>query len=146
MRKDTIRDYATEAFRYYAAKGMTYEILKEKYYNEALESYQRTHEKGTGISKPTEQAVIYAENKLRKKQAELWDMLAVEKALAQLPLYIKSAVEIVYFTNADKDLEKGEISERVQCASTYIYSDVSTIYRHLRKARKLFAYERGLRM
>lgn len=146
MRKDHIRDYATEAFRYYAYMGKPHkEDLERKYYQEALEQYQRTHEKGSDISKPTEQAVMYAESCLRQKQSELWDILAVEKTMAQLYEWEKEAVELVYFPHAQRQIKKNEISERVLAASEQVAADERTIYRYLAKARKIFAYERGLR-
>lgn len=146
MKKDHIRDYATEAFRYYSFLGKPHkEDLENKYYQEALEQYQRTHEKGSGISKPTEQAIMYAENCVRQKQSELWDILAVEKTMAQLDEWERDAVELVYFPHAYRAIKRNEISERVQKASIQISADARTIYRYLAKARKLFAYERGLR-
>ena len=77
MKKDHIRDYATEAFRYYAFLGKPHkEDLEKKYYQEALEEYERRQVLGgTGISKPTEQAIMYAEGVLRQKQAELWEVV-----------------------------------------------------------------------
>lgn len=146
MKKDHIRDYATEAFRYFAYLGKPRkEDLENKYYQEALEQYQRTHERGSGISKPTEQAVMYAENCLRQKQSELWDILAVEKTLAQLHMWEREAVEIVYFSHAYRPIKRNEISDRVYKASEDIPADARTVYRYLSKARMIFAYERGLR-
>ncbi len=146
MKKDHIRDYATEAFRYFSYLGKPHkEDLEKKYYQEAMEQYQRTHEKGSGISKPTEQAVMYAESCLRQKQSELWDILAVEKTLMQLREFERQAVEIVYFPHAQRPIKKNEISERVLKASIEIPADERTVYRYLAKARIIFAYERGLR-
>lgn len=123
------------------------EDLEKKYYQEALEEYQRRQQMGgTGISKPTEQAVMYAEGILRQKQAELWDILAVEKTLAQLHIWEREAVEIVYFPHAQRDVRKGEMSDRVSKASIEIPAGVATVYRYLKKARMIFAYERGLRI
>lgn len=148
MKKDHIRDYATEAFRYYAFLGKPHkEDLEQKYYDEAKEEYTRQYSevKGTGISKPTEQAVMYAEGRVREKQAELWDILAVEKTLMQLDCFERQAVEMVYFEHAHRAIKKGEISERVTKASLHIPADERTVYRYLKKARLIFAYERGLR-
>lgn len=146
MKKDHIRDYATEAFRYYSFLGKPLkEELEKKYYQEALEQYQRTHEKGTGISKPTEQAIMYAENCVRQRQSELWDVLAVEKTMVQLNEFERDAVELVYFPHAQRPIKKNEISDRVYKASEQIAADERTVYRYLSKARKIFAYERGLR-
>jgi hypothetical protein len=146
MIKDHVRDYATDAFRYFAYLGQPHkEDLENKYYEEALEQYQRTHEKGCGISKPTEQAIMYAEGCLRDKQAELWDILAVEKTLMQLHREERQAVEIVYFQHAQRQIKRGEIRDRVIEASLNVPAGERTIYRYLYKARMIFAYERGLR-
>jgi len=123
------------------------EDLEKKYYQEALEEYQRRQQTGgTGISKPTEQAVMYAEGILRQKQAELWDILAVEKTMAQLHAWERQAVETVYFECPNRAAKKGEISDRVVKASLYIPTDERTVYRYLKKARDMFSYERGLRV
>lgn len=123
------------------------EDLEKKYYQEALEEYERRQQFGsTGISKPTEQAIMYAEGVLRQKQAELWDILAVEKTLAQLHIWEQQAVEMVYFPHAQRDIKKGEIRDRVNKASIEIPAGVATVYRYLKKARNIFAYERGLRI
>lgn len=147
MKKDHIRDYATEAFRYYAFMGKPHkEDLEKKYYQEALDEYQRRQQTGgTGISKPTEQAIMYAEGIIRQKQAELWDILAVEKTIAQLHTLERQAVEIVYFSHAKEDMKKGEVQDRVNKASIDIPAGTATVYRYLKKARDIFAFERGLR-
>jgi hypothetical protein len=149
MKKDHIRDYATEAFRYYAFLGKPHkEDLEQKYYEQAKEEFKREyHEtKGTGIFKPTEAQVIYAESKVREKQAELWDILAVEKTLMQLHCDERKAVEMVYFQQAQRDIKKGDIRDRVVQASLHIPTCERTVYYYLSKARKIFAYERGLRV
>ncbi len=147
MKKDHIRDYATEAFRYYAYMGKPHkEDLEKKYYQEALEEYERRQQMGgTGISKPTEQAVMYAEGILRQKQAELWDILAVEKTMAQLRREERQAVEMVYFERPYRELEKGDISMRAQRASIQIPASERSVYYYLKKARNIFTFERGLR-
>ncbi len=146
MKKDNIRDYATAAFQYYAFMGKPHkEDLEQKYYDDALSEYKRGEIRGTGISKPVEQAVMYAEGRLRDKQAELWDILAVEKTLAQLHKDELLAVEMVYFECPQRAIKRGEISERVVKVSLYIPTCERTVYYYLRKARLIFAYERGLR-
>lgn len=148
MKKDHTRDYATEAFRYYAFMGKPHkEDLEKKYYQEALEEYQRRQQSGgSGISKPTEQAVMYAEGILRQKQAELWDVLAVEKTMLQLHAWERQAIEIVYFPHAHREMSKGELEDRIQQAVIHIPASRATVFRYLKKARSIFAYERGLRI
>ena len=81
--KDYLRDYCTEAFRFYACNGMNADKYKQKIYDEALEEYTK-HEKGSGISCPTEAAIIRAENAVDEKLAEIKDMEAVEMTIAEL--------------------------------------------------------------
>lgn len=146
MKKDAIRDYATEAFRFYASIGKpSYRSLKAKYMADALESYQREHQKGNGIGKPTEAAVLYAEKNLDKKAAELLDVLAVEKVYNIADDEVKKIIEIVYFEEPKKPLNKGEISNRVQKACMETFNSERSIYYILKSVRLNFAEERGLR-
>ena len=148
MKKDNIRDYATEAFRFYAACGkLTAEQLKQKIYDDIYRQSKKEHlRSGSGIhSDATAYAVIAAEEALKDMKAEFEDIIAVEKTLYRLRRHAKQAVEIVYFTDADKPLHKGDISERVQKASNQIPADVSMVYEWLWDARRIFAEERGLR-
>lgn len=147
MKKDHIRDYATEAFRYFAAKGKpSYRTLKAQYMAEALGNYQREHEKGSGIGKPTEAAVIYAEREVEKKMAELLDILAVEKVYYTSKPLVREVVEIVYFTDAEEPLRKGDISARVCKASLETFTSERGVYAILKAVRLKFAEERGLRV
>lgn len=147
MKKDHIRDYATEAFRYFAAKGKpSYRTLKAQYMAEALDNYQREHEKGSGIGKPTEAAVIYAERETEKKMAELLDILAVEKVYYASKPLVREVIEIVYFKDATEPLRKGDISARVCKASLETYTSERGVYAILKAVRLKFAEERGLRI
>jgi hypothetical protein len=86
----------------------------------------------SGISKPTEQAIIKAEEALVERMSEILDMEAVDKVLAEFDVrhkVINKAIEIVYFTDADKELELGDIKNRVAKASIEIYADERSIYR-----------------
>jgi hypothetical protein len=146
LKKDVIRDYATEAFRFYAAQGKpTYRSLKAQYMAVALEEYKKVHEKNPGISKPTEAAVIYAEKQLEKKEAELRDILAVEKVYMTSGDLARQVIEIVYFTEPKEPLKKGDITARVNKACTDLYISERAVYRILKAARIKFAEERGLR-
>lgn len=159
--KNHIRDYATAAFIFYAANGRSADKYKEKIYQEALEKQSKI-EKSSGISKPTEAAIMRAEAAVNEKLAEIKDMEAVEKTLAELRAYnsfyenssrlmryertnIVMAVEIVYFTDSKKELQKGDIHDRVHKAALEIPASEKTIYRWLGKARKMFAENRELR-
>lgn len=159
--KNHIRDYSTAAFRFYAANGKSVDKYKDKIYQEALEK-QTKMESCSGISKPTEAAIIRAELAVSEKLAEIKDMEAVEKTLAELRAYnnfyenssrlmrherldIIKAIEIVYFTGANSELQKGDIHNRVIKASEEIPASEKTVYRWLGKARKIFAENRELR-
>ena len=154
MTRDHIRDYATAAFRLYAAQGRpSAEALREKIFGETLRKARQRETLGIKgrIGKPTEQALLAAEGALEKRAAELNDLLAVENTLFILEKQgrrhdIISAVEAVYFADAHKDLGRGDISARVRRASLFIPAGEATVYRHLRYARRLFAIERGLRL
>lgn len=147
--KDYLRDYATAAFRFYAKNGMSAEKYKNKIYEEALEEISKK-EGRTDVSKPTEAALMRAEKAVNEKIAEIKDMEAVEKVLAELKgtrrAYIVQAIEHVYFEDYDKDFSKGDIQSRVIKASFEICAGERTVYRWLREARDLFSYQRGLRI
>ena len=148
MKKDNIRDYATEAFRFYAASGrLTTEQLKQKVYDAIYEQSRKEYVRsGSGMhSDATAYAVIAADEALQSMKAEFEDIIAVEKTLYLLHQAEREAVEIVYFTDADKPLQKGDIYSRVVKASLEIPADIRTVYRYLHRAREVFARERGLR-
>ena len=145
--KDHLRDYATEAFRYYARCGRpTYEEMKRAIYNMVYESSRRDLTRVKGVSNPTQQAVIKAEAAVDAKMGELLDILAVESALRLMRPEWKRAVEIAYFAEAQYELERGEIKNRVTKAEIEIPASCRQVYRWLKKARELFAVERGLRL
>ncbi|MDD3393797.1 MAG: hypothetical protein PHG19_04035 [Anaerotignum sp.] len=148
MKKDNIRDYATEAFRYYAACGMKTsgelkQQVKERIYEQSKREIFRS---GSGThSDNTAYAVMKAEDEILNMQADILDIIAVEKTMRQLSKYQRQAVEIVYFVEADKELTRNDISQRVHKAELTIPAEERTIYRWLSRARKIFARERGLR-
>lgn len=147
--KDYLRDYATAAFRFYAKNGMSAEKYKEKIRQEALEEIKR-REGHTGISKPTESALIAAENAVNEKIAEIRDMEAVEKVLAEYKAswksHIAKVIELVYFKDPEQELTIGDIQNRVTAATIQISASERSIYYWLREARELFASNRGLRL
>ena len=150
MKKDHIRDYATEAFRYYASIGKTFEEVKEEIYRAAIEESRSRELKTNNICSPTELAMMRADKAILEKKGELEDILAVEETIKQIVLEkngtdIKTAIELVYFVAADKELERNEFSNRVLNAANVIKCDARTVYRYLGKARSIFAENRGLR-
>lgn len=143
MKKDHIRDYATEAFRFYARSGG-----RDKYIKNLVEDLQR--QKGTGACSPTEAALISKEEVIAGKTAELADIEAVDKVLHALDVCghraIIQAIEYVYFTDCWRDIERGDISSRVHHAELHIPASERQIYYWLAKARRMVAVERGLRL
>ncbi len=148
MKKDNIRDYATEAFRFYASCGklssaQLEQMVRDTIYEKSKREFCRS---GMGMhSDATAYAVMKAEDAVREMQAEFEDIIAVEKTMQRLTHHQRKAVEIVYFTDPDKELEKNDISNRVHQAELEIPASERSIYGWLYKARKIFAEERGLR-
>lgn len=150
MKKNHTRDYATEAFRFYKAVGGV-EAYKDKIWNEALKRREVSEIKGTGISNPTEADIMRAERAVETAFAEVADLEAVERTLYIISrsIYgreIRQAIEIVYFTDAGKELKRGDIQARVHKAGLHIPASEKTVYRYLAKARETFSTERGLRL
>ena len=151
MKKSNIRDYATEAFRFYAFLGKPMYDSVETALRAFLEQERLRHEvTAKGIGKPTEQAVFNAQAEFAAFEAELKDLLAVEKTMQILSVQkngtdIKRALDIVYFTNPDRPIRRGEILDRVHWAALVIPTTEPTVWRYLKAARQLFAHERGLR-
>lgn len=147
LKKDNIRDYATEAFRFYAACGrLTAEQLKQRVYEDIYSQQKREYLRGGNMpSDATAYAVMAAEDAMRDMRAEFEDIIAVEKTLQRLTQPQRQAVELVYFINPEQPLERNDISERVHRAELEIPASERSVYRYLYRARKIFAEERGLR-
>lgn len=141
MSKDHIRDYATTAFIFYFQNGPL-----EKYKEKIIAEIVKNDGPSAGISKPTESALIRAEAELESKISIIQDLEAVEKTLLQLITQgrgdIVQAIEMVYST----PLTRGAIINRVIKTAATINTEERTVYRYLKKARKLFAVNRGLRV
>jgi phosphoribosyl-ATP pyrophosphohydrolase len=149
--KDYIRDYATAAFRFYAMHDRSAEKFKERVRQEAIDKVEQRLSVGkTGASSPTEAAMMRAEEAINEKVAEICDLEAVEKTIAQLISknrgYILEAIELVYFSEPHKDLYKCDIQDRVRVAAAGIPASERSIYYWLKQAREIFAFERGLRL
>lgn len=144
--RDHIRDYATSAFRFYAENGKSAEKYKINLANEIIYNQQKLK---SGINNPTETAVIKHESIIEDRMAEIKDMEAVERVMDILSKMsngreIKKAIEYVYFDT--EKIKKGSILERIHNAVIHIPASERSIFRWLKKARKLFAEERGLRL
>lgn len=150
MKKNHVRDYATAAFRFYACTGSSVKY-KKKIYDEAIARQRRLEGNQGSISCPTEAAIIHAEDALDAAAAELKDLEAVEKTIAFIERNrdgnnMMKALEMVYMAEPLKNIEWGEISERVHHAEINIPASEKTIYRWLSLAVMTFAKERGLRV
>jgi hypothetical protein len=150
--KDHIRDYATDAFRYYARLGRpTYEELRLAIYNAALESSRREIEHvQEPLPDPTAAAVANAQRALDEREGELRDIDAVCRTIEIMQHEGRQdcllALEYVYFAAPDQPLERGDITDRVHSASINIPVSERSVFYWLSKARMLFAIERGLRV
>lgn len=143
MKKDYLRDYCTEAFRFYAKSGGRSAFLRS-IEDDIIKS------KGSGIYKPTEAALVNKERIISEHAAELEDIEAVSKVLFCLDMCqhreVIKAIEIVYFADCWKDLDRGDIQTRVHKAELTIPASERSIYNWLKDARNMFAKERGLRI
>ncbi|MEA4816889.1 MAG: hypothetical protein VB120_08605 [Lachnospiraceae bacterium] len=149
MKKNHIRDYATEAFRFYARTGSAAKY-KQELWDEVIKATNRSNY-GGGIGNPTEAAVSRMEKRLEDARAEIADLEAVERTISTLEKMRNGsemllALHLVYMANPHKEIEKGEISERMHQAEVKIPASERQIYRWLSKARYIFATERGLRI
>lgn len=140
--KDHLRDYSTAAFRFWARWGS-----RDNYVKYLLDDLQR--QKGSGPCSPTEAALIHKEQLLQDRYAEIADLEAVERVIEICQMHypdVYRTVEMIYLKNPDKPLEWGDIKDRVHQAELSIPASERQVYRWLRRARTLFAEERGLRI
>ena len=82
MKREHYRDYAIEAFRFYARTGKTVDQIR----NEMLEdpvNKAKYELNGGNISKPTEYELLHIQEILGHREGELLDLLAVEKTLKE---------------------------------------------------------------
>ena len=136
--KDHLRDYCTDAFRFYARWGG-----RQNYIDNLLADLKR--EKGTGVCSPTESELMHKERVMKEKHAEIADLDAVEFVLRVADRDVRRAVELVYLDRPHDELEWGDIKERVHYAEIHIPASERQVYRWLKEARMMFAEERGLR-
>ena len=140
MKKDYIRDYATECFRAYAGAGYpTYEEAYARIYDAALKKYSASD---------AELAVQKAEEDAEKHTPYLLDIMAADKTFELLEKgnkhNIVAAVKAVYCSHPYLPLSRGDISSRVLAFAHKSYADERTVYRWLKEARLLCAAVRGL--
>ena len=148
MRKSHIRDYATSAFQFFALEGSA-EGYRQRIWNEAVYEHQQREIHGSAGA-PTESAVIHADIALKAHLGAIADLEAVEKVIHALELmehgHILKALRIVYMQEPEREIEWGEIKDRMQQASLSIPASERQVYRWLAEVRRMFAEERGLRI
>lgn len=151
MKKDHIRDYATEAFRFYALIGISAIEYREKIRKEAINTVVKRMGKTSKGGSPTEAQLIYADKAVEEKISGIEDLEAIEKTIKEFEAdaftkaIIIPLIKTVYFTEPRKELKKGDIRNRVLKACDDLNISESTAYRYLKRARLLFAHNRGLR-
>ena len=140
--KDHLRDYCTEAFRFYARWGS-----RDAYIKALIADLQRQKSGAnfSGVGSPTEAVLIRKEQVLREKAAEIADIDAAQMVMNVCEREVRMAVEMVYLDKPYEQLEWGDIKMRVHKASLMIPASERNVYRYLRRARMVFAEERGLR-
>lgn len=123
MKKDNFRDYTVDALRYYSMCG-----------------------------KPNSAELRRMKDVLPPgRLAALLDLEAVDHMLHRLEgeeygITAVHCVEMVYFVSPSRIASRSQISERVKNAAKALCVGESSVYRALRRARTLFAIERGLRL
>lgn len=140
MKKDFTRDYTTEIFRKYAAANMrTYEQERQRIYNSVLEKY---------LAQGGEMAVMQAETAVADSYAYLMDIAAADGTFEILKAggqeNIVKAVKAVYCVYPNVPIRRGDITDRAYRLAASLPTDVSNVYRWLKKARLLCALIRGL--
>mgnify|MGYP003308744583 CR=1 FL=1 len=133
MKKDNIRDYAVDAFQYFAT-------LKCAPTKEAVRFVlQKRH---------LEQCPN--ERDCRALEAEMQDMFAVVDTIRILSAMengneILQTLHNVYFANPGEKLKRGEVENRILYTTFKTHISTATAYRYLALCRRTFAEERGLR-
>lgn len=141
MKKDHNRDYATEAFRYWAAVGCpTYE-------NALGRIIKRAQEKAKG--QPAEVKAAFIDACIEQRMGALLDIKACDECFKYLNAHGKecvcSAVREVYMAFPRKRLARGELSGRVVRFGMDNYYSSAQVYRFLEEACDRFVENRGLR-
>ena len=155
--KDHIRDYATAAFRFWAQEGGTANVsgldrFKRRIICEVEANTAKCLDtiRSFEMASPVEDWLIAQEKAYKQYSAEIADLQAVEEVLRISQYHhdgkmMWQALEIVYFADAMAPMKKGDVEMRVHRAELMIPASRRTIYRLLRKAREIFAEDRGLR-
>ncbi len=147
MKSSNVKQYAQDAFRFYAKWGTLNKYI-QKISEEAYEGTERNGGSG-GAGNPTEAAVVRAEKAMEVNQPALEDLRAAEKTLERLCIQqpeIALAVQLVYMLDPENSPTKGEMKARILRASMKIPASERSVYYWLGIAIQAFARERGLRV
>lgn len=142
MKKESYRDYATDAYIFWAEKG----------YISGADYIDAVKRKAIARSKDAEpeEAYKYISVCVANNTASQKDLDACCRAFDFLrdsnKDYICDAVKNVYGVCPHKALKRGEITGRVKAYACAANTDERNVYRWLAQARKIFAAMRGLRM
>jgi hypothetical protein len=152
---DHITRYITEMFRFHARTGGLKAFALAHQISAEQAAFARGESLGvqSGLSDPTAAAYgrMCSESKEGDLTAQYLDLLAVEQTLAIIGRLNRSremcrAIERVYFLDADRPIEWGDIKGRVVAASLWMPASERAIYSWLADARAIAAQERGLRL
>ncbi len=139
MKRDHIRDYATEAFRFYARVG---KLSGDEYLKMVRGSF--------GCVQEEDERKRCALDASADIMGACQDLDAAKRTLDDLELsgkmHAAQAVRAVYFVRPSGDISGREIAGRVRDFSLSCPASERTVYRWLSLARKVFARERGLRI
>lgn len=158
MYKELTRDSATDAYRFYAlierltAGGAG--KVPDRYRAMLTADLLRPREdaRGSGVSKPTEAAVLACERRLDLARAAILDLEAVERVLAWAAVQrdgaeLMETMREVWMTDVHTPIGRHTIRDRaMRYASTKGYVSGRTVWRRLKKLRIRWAEERGLRI
>lgn len=140
MKKDRARDIAEDGFADYARwRRCTRTRCEEIIRNAVFDEYREM---------PPEKLLLKAEEAINEAQPLLRSIDAAHKTFEQLERcgkdYIAKAVQFVYCANPNRKPSRNEISMRARAYAMKICADERTVYRWLREARKLYAYNIGV--
>ena len=143
MKTDFVRDYSTAMFRLYARTGGV------KPYIKYLTDTMKTDKGSNRLASPTEGALIRKEALIQENAVIIMELEVIEKVLELIRQSVSGdcilkALEYVYFRDPANPIRKGEIEARVGYAERHIPASRRQIYRWLKRARVLYAEERGL--
>lgn len=143
-----VTSYAQAAFRLWAVNGrIPSEELREILRARAIASASPPEIGGRGMSRPTEQALVRADEILAENEAALRDIDAVARTME---LFKKNdaltirCIELVYLIEPERPTRRGEIRDRVIRAAEELHMSPESVYRKIRDAVIWFAQERGI--